>query len=48
MFFNFEVCHLRCVFRYNGLGYVIVKRTQLCGYIISKYNDLIEKKIAKI
>jgi hypothetical protein len=27
--FNFEVCHPRCVFRYNGLGYVIVKRTQL-------------------
>jgi hypothetical protein len=31
---GFEVCHPRCVFRYNGLGYVIVKRTQLCGYVI--------------
>jgi hypothetical protein len=26
---KFEVCHPRRVFRYNGLGYVIVKRTLL-------------------
>jgi hypothetical protein len=25
----FEVCHPRCVFRYNGLGYVIVKKRHL-------------------